>query len=75
MAAHVAQYVADGFDIYGCGVNLTARLMGLPGPGEIYITSALRAQLGQQDAARTQEVGTYALRDVQRPVQVFRVLT
>ena len=72
IAAHVARFVADEFDIYGCGVNLTSRLLGVAGPGEVCITAALRDLL-QDDAARMEDTGTHRLRHLSEPVQVYRL--
>jgi len=72
IAAHVARFVEDEFDIYGCGVNLTSRLLGVAGPGEVCITAALRDLL-EDDAARMEDTGTHRLRHLSEPVQVYRV--
>ncbi len=71
VAAHVARFVEDEFDIYGCGVNLAARLLGVVRPGEVCI-SALRDLLAD-DAARMEDTGTHRLRHLSEPVQVYRV--
>lgn len=73
IAAHVARFVADEFDIYGCGVNLTSRLLGVAGPGEVCITAALRELLEDDAARRMEDTGTHRLRHLSEPVQVYRV--
>jgi class 3 adenylate cyclase len=73
IAAHVARFVADEFDIYGCGVNLTSRLLGVAGPGELCITAALRELLEDGAARRMEDTGTHQLRHLSEPVQVYRV--
>jgi len=72
IAAHVARFVADEFDIYGCGVNLTSRLLGVAGPGEVCITAALRDLL-EDDAGRMEDTGRHQLRHLSEPVQVYRL--
>lgn len=74
IAAHVARFVEDEFDIYGCGVNLAARLLGVARPGEVCISAALRDLL-EDDAARArmEDTGTHRLRHLSEPVQVYRV--
>lgn len=72
IAAHVTRFVADEFDIYGCGVNLTSRLLGVARPGEFCITAALR-ELLEDNAARMEDTGTHQLRHLSEPVQVYRV--
>jgi class 3 adenylate cyclase len=73
IAAHVARFVADEYDIYGCGVNLTSRLLGVARPGEVCITAALRDLLGPDMLAQMEDAGTHQLRHLREPVQVFRV--
>lgn len=72
LAAHVTQYVGDEFDVYGAGVNLTARLVQLAGPGEVLVSADLHRQL---DSARfsADDLGLRRLRHVSEPVQVFRL--
>ena len=72
IAAHLARFVEDEFDIYGCGVNLAARLLGVARPGEVCISAALRDLL-EDDAARVEDTGTHNLRHLSEPVQVYRV--
>ena len=73
IAAHVARFVADEYDIYGCGVNLTARLLGVARPGDVCVTAALRDLLEGGAALRTEDTGTHRLRHLSEPVQVYRV--
>lgn len=72
IAAHLARFVEDEFDIYGCGINLAARLLGVARPGEVCISAALRNLL-EDDAARVEDTGTHSLRHLSEPVQVYRV--
>lgn len=73
IAAHIARFVADEYDIYGCGVNLTARLVDIARPGEVCVTAALRALLEDDAARRMEDTGTHQLRHLSEPVQVYRV--
>lgn len=72
VAAHVTQYVADELDVYGAGVNLTARLVQLAGPGEILVSADLHRQLDPTCFA-VDDLGFRRLRHVSEPVQVFRL--
>src|SRR5881628_2673140 len=47
IGAHVADFVADKYDIYGTDVNVAARIASLAGPGEVVISAALRERLGR----------------------------
>jgi adenylate cyclase len=73
IAAHIARFVADEYDIYGCGVNLTSRLLGVTRPGEVCITAALRDLLEHGEVQRVKDGGIHQLRHLREPVQVYRV--
>lgn len=73
IAAHVARFIADEYDIYGCGVNLTSRLLGVAAPGEVFVTATLRDLLEADAASRMVDAGSHRLRHLSEPVQVYRV--
>lgn len=73
IAAHVAQFVADEYDIYGRGVNLTSRLLGVAAPGEVCVTATLRDLLEPDASPRMEDAGSHLLRHLSEPVQVYRV--
>ncbi|WP_460890650.1 adenylate/guanylate cyclase domain-containing protein, partial [Ramlibacter alkalitolerans] len=73
IGAHLADYVADAYDIYGTDVNLAARIASLAGPGEIVISAALREHLGAPAGLVLQDLGTCHLKHVREPVHAFRI--
>lgn len=73
IGAHMADYVADKYDIYGSDVNLAARIASLAGPGEIVISAALRKQLGNVPELLVQDLGSCHLKHVKQPVHAFRI--
>jgi adenylate cyclase len=73
IGAHLADFVADKYDIYGTDVNLAARIATLAGPGEIVISAALRERLGRKPALPLEDLGTCHLKHVKRPVHAFRI--
>nr|WP_269117389.1 adenylate/guanylate cyclase domain-containing protein [Ramlibacter monticola] len=73
IGAHLADFVADEYDIYGTDVNLAARIASLAGPGEIVISAALRRHLGAQPAMVLQDLGSCHLKHVKEPVHAFRI--
>ena len=73
IGAHVADFVADEYDIYGTDVNLAARIASLAGPGEIVISAALRGHLGAQPSMLLQDLGSCHLKHVKEPVHAFRI--
>lgn len=73
IGAHMADFVADQYDIYGTDVNLAARIATLAGPGEIVISAALRERLGRKPALPMEDLGTCHLKHVKKPVHAFRI--
>lgn len=73
IGAHVADFVADKYDIYGTDVNVAARIAGLAGPGEVVISAALRDRLGRSLAVHLQDLGRCHLKHVKQPVHAYRV--
>ncbi|MEP7329238.1 MAG: adenylate/guanylate cyclase domain-containing protein [Betaproteobacteria bacterium] len=70
---HVSSLIADHNDVYGHGVNLTARLTTLAGPDEIVISAEVRDQLTPALDADLEDLGDCYLKHVQHPVRAFRV--
>ena len=73
IGAHVAEFVADKYDIYGSDVNLAARIASLAGPGEIVISAALRERLGRKLALPLEDLGSCHLKHVKKPLHAWRI--
>lgn len=73
VGAHMADFVADEYDIYGTDVNLAARISSLAGPGEIVISAALRARLDPEVQEQLEDLGICHLKHVKEPVHAFRM--
>ena len=73
IGAHLADFVADKYDIYGTDVNVVARLSSLAGPGEVVISAALRDKLGRSLPLHLVDLGHCHLKHVKQPVRAFRV--
>ena len=65
--------VEDG-DIFGDGVNVAARLQELASPGGICVTAAVRDQVGDRLDVAFEDLGEQSLKNISRPIRVFRVL-
>ena len=63
----------DG-DIYGDGVNIAARVEALADVGGICVTQAVRDQVADRVEAQFDDLGERALKNIARPIRVFRVL-
>lgn len=73
IGAHLADFVADKYDIYGTDVNLAARIASLAGPGEIVISSALRERLRGKLPLPLEDLGRCHLKHVKEPVHAYRL--
>jgi len=60
-------------DIYGDGVNVAARLEGIAMPGGITISASVRDQVGDRLDLTFEDMGEQTLKNIARPVRVFRV--
>src|SRR5215212_4938759 len=73
IGANIAQVVRDANDIYGNGVNLTARVAALAGPGEIVVTADFRDELFAGLDAEVEDLGECQLKHVAQPVRAYRL--
>ncbi|MDN8611946.1 adenylate/guanylate cyclase domain-containing protein [Variovorax ginsengisoli] len=73
IGVHIGPLIADARDIYGHGVNLTARLATLAGPDEIVVSADVRDQLVPGVDADIEDLGECYLKHVTNPVRAFRV--
>jgi adenylate cyclase len=72
---NVGDVIVEDTDIFGDGVNVAARMEGLAEPGEIYVSAAVRDQVGQRlEEIGFEDLGEKTLKNIARPVRVFRVL-
>jgi len=71
---NVGDVVIDGDDIYGDGVNIAARLEALAEPGGISVTRVVRDQLHDKLNIDFEDMGSQMLKNISRPLQIYRVL-
>jgi len=70
---HLGDLIVDGADLYGDGVNVAARLEAEALPGSIVISRTVHeAVVGRLKATFT-DLGSLALKNIERPVQAFGV--
>lgn len=72
IGAHLADFVADEYDIYGTDVNLAARIASLAGPGEILVSTTVR-DLIVGSAETLADRGEHDLKGIPGPWRVFAV--
>jgi TolB-like protein/class 3 adenylate cyclase len=70
---HQGDIVVDGDDILGDGVNVAARLETLAEPGGICVSARVQEDAAGRLALTFDDLGEQALKNIARPVRVFRV--
>jgi adenylate cyclase len=72
---NLGDILVEGDRIYGDGVNIAARLKDLAAPGGICISRAIHDQVENKLTFTYRYLGWKALKNIDKPVPVFKVLT
>lgn len=75
LGVNIGDIVIDGDDILGDGVNVASRLEALAEPGGICISLSVRDQVRDKLDCALEDLGEVRVKNVARPVRVFRILT
>ena len=70
---HLGDLIVDGDDLYGDGVNVAARLEGEAPAGGIVISRNVHDAAAGRLKATFDDLGSLVLKNIERPVQAFRV--
>lgn len=70
---NVGDVIAEGGDLFGDGVNIAARLQTIAEPGGICISGNVHGEVSRKLELDYQELGAQNLRNIARPVRVFRI--
>ena len=70
---HLGDLIVDGDDLYGDGVNVAARLEAEAPPNGIVISRAVHEAVAGRLEATFSDLGSLALKNIDRPVQAFGV--
>jgi adenylate cyclase len=70
---NLGDIIVDDNDIFGDGVNVAARLEALAEPGEIYVSSSVREQVGEKLPICFIDRGEHHVKNIARPVRVYRI--
>jgi adenylate cyclase len=70
---HLGDLIVDGDDLYGDGVNVAARLEAEAPSGGIVISRTVHEAVMGRLKATFDDLGSLALKNLERPVQAFRV--
>src|SRR6266851_5333760 len=73
MGLHLGDLIVDGDDLYGDGVNVAARLEAEAPAGGIVISRTVHEAVSGRLKATFDDLGSLALKNIERPVQAFDV--
>jgi adenylate cyclase len=73
IGVHQGDIVVEDGDIFGDGVNVAARLEGLAEPGGICVSARVREDAAGRLDLAFEDIGEQQLKNISRPVRVFRV--
>jgi adenylate cyclase len=71
---NVGDIVVEDGDIYGDGVNVGARIESLADPGGVFISGSAFNQVKNKVELGFEDLGPHEVKNIQEPVQVYRVL-
>lgn len=70
---HMGDIVFDETEVYGDGVNLASRIETMGIPGSILLSDKLNDELKNQPEIKTSYLGSFELKNVSEPVDIFVV--
>jgi adenylate cyclase len=71
---NLGDVIIEDDDVFGDGVNVAARLETLADAGGIYVSQAVRDQIGERLDLAFEDLGEQTVKNIVRPIRVFRVL-
>jgi len=74
IGVNVGDIMVEDDDVFGEGVNVAARLEGLADPGGILLSRAAYDQVRDRVEHVFEDLGERSLKNIARPVQVFRLV-
>jgi formylglycine-generating enzyme required for sulfatase activity/class 3 adenylate cyclase len=74
VGVHLGDVIVEHGEIYGDGVNIAARLEGIAGPGELFISGGVYEQIKNKLVCAYQSLGDRQVKNITDPVNVYRVL-
>src|SRR5712692_6689074 len=74
IGVNLGDVMEEGEQIYGDGVNVAARLESLAAPGGICVSGTVCEHLGNRLALSYEDLGEQSVKNIAKPVRVFRVM-
>jgi adenylate cyclase len=72
---HTGDITIDDEDVFGDGVNLASRIESLGVAGSVLISDKVNDEIHNHPELKTVSAGTYHLKNVERPVDVFAIIS
>lgn len=63
----------DGSNIFGTAINVAARLQSLASPGTIFVSAAVRDEMGEPEGFAFADRGEMSLKNIAQPVRVYEI--
>jgi adenylate cyclase len=73
IGVHLGDLIVEDDDIYGDGVNIAVRLEAQAPPGGIVVSRTVHEAVAGRLKAAFEDLGSLALKNIERPIQAFRV--
>jgi TolB-like protein/class 3 adenylate cyclase/Tfp pilus assembly protein PilF len=73
IGVHLGDVIVEGGDLYGDGVNIAARLEGQAPAGGIVVSRTVHEAVAGRLKATFEDIGGLALKNIERPIEAFRV--
>ncbi len=70
---HLGDVIVEGDDIYGDGVNVSARLENLAEPGGIVLSKQVHDHIGGKVQVKFTSLGPQTVKNINRPIEAYRV--
>ena len=74
IGVHLGDVIVDGDNLLGDGVNIAARLQTLAEPGGIYVSAAVRDQIGTKLPAAFIDRGDQRLKNMAQPLRAYEIV-
>jgi adenylate cyclase len=71
---NLGDVIADGDDLYGDGVNITARIEALADAGGVFVSGAVHDHVRDRLPFGFEDLGEQQVKNIARPVRVYRAL-
>jgi adenylate cyclase len=72
---HLGDVLVEGGDLLGDGVNIAARIEGVAEPGGVALSGAVAEAVRGRVPFGLEDLGEKALKNIERPLRVFRLVT